>query len=175
MLPYTRDMIQQQQDMLDRFFSPDSIWDNAMESMLDVNGRRMSPQYQDRSTDQTFQVELDVPGVNAGDINIQVKDDVLAISGHREMTKDNYSYKSSFSKSLLLDPSIDSDKITAQITNGVLVVTAPKDPKRVDDKIKRIPVMAASEEPVDVSGTVDVPHLEESSEETINLDDKKEA
>jgi HSP20 family protein len=147
-IPTARDIIQQQQALLDRmlpdrFFRQDG-W--PMEDSTALSTWRPSARYEVYDTNSTLVFELDVPGVNANDINISVKDDMLMISGHRELTKDKLSYRSRFSNIFSLDPTVETSKITAQIKNGVLQVTAPKDPLRTSETIKRIPILVASEE-----------------------------
>jgi HSP20 family protein len=147
-LPHARDIIQQQEELLDRMmpdrFLPQENWLNN--EILTLEPWRHSPQYDVHDTKDSLVFELDVPGVNANNIDITVKDDMLTVSGHREITKDKLSYRSQFSSTFTLDPTIDIDKVTAQIKNGVLHVTAPKDPMRARDVVKRIPVLLAAEE-----------------------------
>jgi hypothetical protein len=50
-----------------------------------------------------------------------------------------------------LDPTIDTEKFTADLQNGVLTVTAPKDVKRIEETIKRIPVNVVEAEEVKVT------------------------
>merc|ERR1712188_165915 len=47
---------------------------------------------------------------------------------------------SKFSKTFSLDDTVDVDKLTAALKNGVLTVSAPKDPEKRDTTIRRIPV-----------------------------------
>jgi len=68
------------------------------------------------------------------DINIEVQDNVLTVSGERrfeeEVKEDKY-YRierryGSFSRSLALPQAVDENKIEAKYENGVLEVTVPK-------------------------------------------------
>merc|ERR1712224_320135 len=47
---------------------------------------------------------------------------------------------SEFSKTFSLDETVDVDKLTAALKNGVLTVSAPKDPEKREQNIRRIPV-----------------------------------
>jgi HSP20 family molecular chaperone IbpA len=108
-----------------------------------------SPGYQVIDDETKFQVSVDVPGVKYEDLNINIEEDgkLLTLSGSREKGKDGYSYSSKFYQSFYLDPSVDTDRISANLQNGVLTVTAPKDMKRVDDAIKKIPITILEKEP----------------------------
>ena len=79
-------------------------------------------------------VVADLPGMTAEDVKINVKEDVLAITGakkQQEKTEDNTYYRierpyGSFERSFRLPSKIDTDKISAAYSNGVLTITLPK-------------------------------------------------
>jgi HSP20 family protein len=81
-----------------------------------------------------YHVEVDLPGVNKEDITVDVKDNVLSISGerkHREEVKreDYYKLESSYGKfqrSFTLPKGVDSENVKASAENGVLEITIPK-------------------------------------------------
>jgi HSP20 family protein len=97
-----------------------------------------SPGYQVIDNDEKFQVSLEVPGVKPEDLNIKVEEDgkFLTISGSREKSETGYSYSSKFSQSFYLDPSIETDKISANLQNGILLVAASKHLKKIEDAVK---------------------------------------
>ena len=99
-----------------------------------------SPRYEIIDNEEKFQLSVDVPGVKMEDIDVSLEDGVLSISGHRESLDPNYSFSSKFSQSFSLDPAVELDKFTASLTNGVLVVTAPKDMKKIEANIRKIPI-----------------------------------
>merc|ERR1712207_82945 len=112
--------------------------------MFDHPIAKRSNRYQLIDNDKKFQVTLDVPGVKEEDIDIKLDDGQLTIEGHRIMASESSGYSSKFSRSFSLDPSVDADSITATLKNGVLVVTAPKDLAKLEDKIRRIPITNGS-------------------------------
>merc|ERR1712179_809956 len=65
---------------------------------------------------------------------------VLKLSGVRSFSKGDGTYSSTFSRSFQLDPSLDTDNLTANLYNGVLTVSAPKHLKKVEETVKSIPV-----------------------------------
>ena len=88
-------------------------------------------------TDSSFEVKVDLPGVKASEVNVQVSDNVLTISGERKCekteTKKNGGtphcverYHGTFSRSILLPTSVKEDKVDAQYHDGVLTVMLPK-------------------------------------------------
>ena len=44
-----------------------------------------------------------------------------------------------------MDPSVDTEKIAANLENGVLVVSAPKDYKKFENNVRTIPIAAPSD------------------------------
>ncbi len=76
---------------------------------------------------------FDLPGLNEKDINIEVKENVLAISGERKEETSSESTRKfkgrsygSFKQSFGLPKTVDQDKIEADYTNGVLKILLPK-------------------------------------------------
>jgi len=88
--------------------------------------------------EKTFEIHVAVPGMNKDEFKIDLNDNYLTVSGERKFTKekkDNF-YSSfetqygSFSRSFSLPENVDGEKITAQYSNGILVVSVPKDEKK---------------------------------------------
>jgi HSP20 family protein len=144
----SKEVIGQQQEWFNRAFDMAS----------DVASGLSSPRYEFNDGDEAFQVALDVPGVKSSDIDITVVEEdgqqVLTVRGQREIGKDDTSRTTKFSKRFSLHPTVDTDKITAQLNNGVLLVSAPKDLAELEEKIKKIPVMQVADDSVPV-GNVD--------------------
>lgn len=85
-------------------------------------------------TDDSIKLKAELAGMDPKDINIEVQDNVLTVSGERrfeeEVKEDKY-YRierryGSFSRSLALPQAMDESKIEAKYENGVLEVTVPK-------------------------------------------------
>ncbi len=107
-----------------------------------------SPAINTREGKFAYHVEVDLPGMKKEDINIQVEDNVLVISGERkvkdEIKKENY-YKiesnfGSFSRSFTLPDDADIENIHAESTDGVLEVVVPKLEVQKADKVKKIAI-----------------------------------
>ena len=81
-----------------------------------------------------FQLKVDLPGVKKDDIDISIKDSVLTITAERkeDTISENSHYArtershGSFSRSFSLGETIDSDKIMANLSDGVLEVSLPR-------------------------------------------------
>jgi len=92
--------------------------------------------------DEKFQLTVDVPGIKESDIDIKLDEGFITVQGHREATTKNSRFSSKFAQTFSLDPAVDVKKFTATLDNGVLVVTAPKEPVKVEEKPRKIPIQA---------------------------------
>ena len=122
------------------------------------------------ATRDGLELTVELPGVEEKDVNVQLIDDVLTISGHVsfEPDREEKNYRlierdfGGFSRSIELPEGVAPDKIRATLTRGLLRVTIPN-PTR--PKPKLIPVqgqpMHMAETVDGYELTVDMPGLEE--------------
>lgn len=100
--------------------------------------------------DRSYRVELELPGLEAKDVNIELDDGVLVVRGEkkfeREERKERYHRIErsfgQFQRMLDLPEDADAEKITANFKNGVLTLTVPKRADRAGDRRRSIPVQA---------------------------------
>jgi len=92
-------------------------------------------------------VEAEVPGISEEDLTIEAGDDTITLSGARksekEVQEENYFRKEtnfgSFSRTINLPSSINKEKAEAELKNGILTVTIPKQ-KKIKPKVTKIKV-----------------------------------
>lgn len=102
-----------------------------------------APAFDVKETKEAFIFTADLPGIAEKDLQVQLSDNRLTISGKRESEKTEQSdtfYTTersygSFSRSFTLPDGLDSEKVRAELKNGVLSVTAPKRPEAQPKKI----------------------------------------
>jgi HSP20 family protein len=78
-------------------------------------------------------LRAEMPGITPDDVKIQVRDDIITVSGQHEETKEekdeNYVCRErrfgSFSRSIALPSGVDASKIDATSKDGVVEVTIP--------------------------------------------------
>ncbi len=108
---------------------------NAKEGQLTTN---WSPRCDVKETEKGYVIHAELPGVNKEDINIEVKDNVLSITGQRKEEKIQEKEKwhrterffGSFQRSMLLPEGVTDADIKAKLENGVLEITFPKPVER---------------------------------------------
>merc|ERR1712211_129961 len=93
---------------------------------------------------EKFELTVDVPGVKEEDIDIKLEDNLLTVQGQRMAASETSKFSSKFSKTFSLDQTVDVEKFTASLKNGVLTVSAPKDLAKLEENVRRIPVMSAA-------------------------------
>jgi HSP20 family protein len=114
--------------------------------------RRWAPAMDLLETDEHFVLRADLPGVSEEDVNIELEDNVLTVSGERKAEhEDNREgfYRvertfGSFSRSLTLPRGVDADAVSATFDKGVLEVRIPKPEER---KPRRISISGSNEQP----------------------------
>lgn len=123
---------------------------NSLKLSTDVdvtNVTGFTPSVNTREGEYAYHVEVDLPGVKKEDINVDLKDDVLTISGERKTKseiseKDYYKKECSYGKfhrSFTLPEDTDIENIEANSEDGVLEVVIPK-LKKVEKESKKIEV-----------------------------------
>lgn len=97
-----------------------------------------------KHSDDTFSIEVDLPGVKKEDIDIKVEDGYLTITAQRKYkneTKedDYYLCESSFgmiSRSFAISENINKDSIDAKYENGRLYITLEKAESKKAKKVE---------------------------------------
>jgi HSP20 family protein len=108
-----------------------------------TNLRRWIPAMDLLETEDDFVLRADLPGLSENDVNIELEDNVLTISGERkaehEERKEGY-YRverasGTFSRSLTLPEGVDPEGVSANFERGVLEVRIPKPEQRKPRKV----------------------------------------
>jgi HSP20 family protein len=105
------------------------------------------PSIEVRDTEKAYEVAAELPGLEQKDLQLELKDNMLVISGEKraEQKQEDGARRWSertygrFERAIPLDAEVQADKVDARFKNGVLHVTLPKDP-RARDKSRRIEV-----------------------------------
>jgi len=130
------------QNRMSRLF--EEQYGGGREEALTTSGAFVPPVdiYEDQ---HGIQLKLEVPGIDEKDLNINVENNVLTVSGERkfesEQKEENFHRierrYGSFTRSFTLPNTVDTEKITADYNNGVLGIRLVK---REEAKPKQIKV-----------------------------------
>ena len=102
------------------------------------------------SKDEAHTINIEIPGVDKDDVQIEVKDGVLTICGEKRTERDDkddnnlthrecsYGY---FQRTLSLPDDVVDDDIQANFKNGVLTLTLPRK-ALPPEQVKSIPIQS---------------------------------
>jgi HSP20 family protein len=119
------------------------IFDSFFGRTDDARARRWVPAMDLVETDDHLVLRADLPGLEQDDVNVEIKDGVLTVSGerrseHEQKTEGFHRVERAFgrfSRSLTLPQGVDADKVAAEFDKGVLEVRIPKPEERKPHKV----------------------------------------
>ncbi|MFC1503997.1 Hsp20/alpha crystallin family protein [Spirochaetota bacterium] len=125
-------LVPKTESLVDRFFT--DLWGDTED---------FNPKADIVEKKGNYEIDLHLPGIKKEDVNIEVKNDILTVSGERKKEtteeKDGYShYESSygtFSRSWYVDKT-QAGNIKADYKDGILKLTLPKIKK--EENVKKI-------------------------------------
>lgn len=85
-----------------------------------------TPNTENRSNEEMFQVAVDLPGVERTDVDVTLDGDFLVIEATRNSGSDGQPRRKYLKKIAFVENEVDMDKMEASLQNGVLLVSAPK-------------------------------------------------
>ncbi len=121
-------------DIMDEFFN------DALETRRDS----FAPSINISETEKQFVIEVEVPGVDKKDIELNVERKTLTISGERKFEKKEdgkhyhrvESHYGNFSRSFTLPDNVNIETINAAYHNGILSITVDKSEQSMRKQIK---------------------------------------
>jgi HSP20 family protein len=135
-----------------------------------IAARRWVPAMDLVENEGEYVLSADLPGLSESEVNIEVQDNVLTISGERksehEERKAGYRRversSGSFRRSLALPKGVDPESVSATFDKGVLEVTVPKPAQPVARKVQ-ISVGAAEGEPQTIESSESSEHSDSAA------------
>jgi HSP20 family protein len=104
------------------------------------------PRFEVIDIDQSYRLRAEIPGMTKKDVSIEIKEDILTISGERKFGNDSlddnhyseFSY-GEFSRSFNLPDDVVKGNIQASMKDGVLAIEIPK-ARQVKSKVKKVAI-----------------------------------
>ena len=119
-----------------------NFFDDVLPAMPDFTLTRTTslPKVDVKETKDSYDMYMDLPGMDENDVNVELDHNVLKISSVRTENKEDKGDKSekegkylirerrmtSFSRSFTLPEDVDGSKISATFKNGILALTMPR-------------------------------------------------
>jgi HSP20 family protein len=137
------------QSEMNRLFN--TFFDTPTSAAGNGPSRRWIPAMDLVETEDHFVLRADLPGLSEEDVNVELEDNVLTVSGERKVEREDkkegyYRVERSygeFQRSLTLPEGVDADKIEAAFDKGVLEVRIPKPEER---KPRRVAISVGGEQ-----------------------------
>jgi HSP20 family protein len=149
MMPFGRDPFGSFRQEMDRLF--DDFFAPAEPRTFGGDGRRAAlwPSVELHETDQAYIVTAELAGLDEKDIELNLRDNALILSGEKRQERTDGNGERSytertygrFARTIPLPAEVDAERVEAKFHNGVLTVTLPKNP-RAQDQARRIEVKA---------------------------------
>lgn len=104
-----------------------------------------------RETENTYEVDVDLPGFKKEEIHVDFKDGYLTVSAEKEVDKDEKEkesgrmirqerYSGNLERSFYVGDGVTAEQITASFENGVLRLSVPKKAREVKKPVTSIEV-----------------------------------
>jgi HSP20 family protein len=121
-------------------------WDNFFQDPYHSSSagleQRPRNKYRWDETDESYKIDIVMPGLTKKDIDVTFNDDTLSIKCNKDVSENDQSFfgvktEQSFKN---FPSTINTGKITAEMGDGILTVVLPKKPKKESDKPKTIEI-----------------------------------
>lgn len=102
------------------------------------------PKMEVDETDKEVRIAAELPGLEEKDVNLEIANGVLSISGEKKSETEDKEHRFSeryygrFERRIPLE-GLDEDKASASFKNGVLTITLPKS-EQAKSNVRRIPI-----------------------------------
>ncbi|AYD41356.1 Hsp20/alpha crystallin family protein [Clostridium fermenticellae] len=142
MVPFRRNNgLSKRGDDFEKLF--DNFFNDSFFAPMNISGFGKGFKVDLKETENNYQIEADLPGINKEAIEINYDDNYLTISAKRDNSvedkQDNYVRRErtygEFKRSFYVD-NVDKNNINAEFKNGVLKVILPKLEKGKETKTK---------------------------------------
>ena len=138
----------------------ENLFDDIMDFPFDSFWNRKNPLYGKhaknmmktdvRETDDSYELDIDLPGFKKDEITAKLEDGYLTVSASKGLDKDkqdkkgNYirreRYAGAMSRSFYIGDSITQDEIKAKFENGILQLSIPKKDAKTVEQQKHISI-----------------------------------
>lgn len=130
------------QDELNRLFG--RTYTGSVEPMRPAAAGSWMPSMDVYETPDKIVAKLELPGIEPGAVEVSVEDSTLTVTGAREFSsevKEEEYHRverryGSFTRSITLPQTVDTDKVEASFDKGVLTIEVPKVERAKPKKIR---------------------------------------
>jgi HSP20 family protein len=129
-------------DVFDKRFS--EILDDLFKDAVTTRQNGFTPRTDIVETETGFEIEVQLPGIKKEDINVNIENNVLSISGERKFDDKQEGRKyhrvesrfGAFNRSVQLPDIVDPESVKAGYKDGILSISINKSEKKISKQIK---------------------------------------
>ncbi len=107
-----------------------------------------APASEASADDDAYRIAMELPGVEEKDIDLSIHDGVITVKGKKRTSREEegetwyFSERQygSFSRSFRLPPDADAGKVSADLKDGVLLITVAKRKDTSADGARKVPI-----------------------------------
>jgi HSP20 family protein len=130
------------QDLVGRRFS--DIMDEFFNDAITTRSTSFIPSMDVSETDNEVKVEVTLPGLQKSDIQLELENSHLTVSGERKLERENDDRRyhltetvhGTFRRSIELPDHVDQESIKAEFSDGILHITMKKEEAKVRKEIE---------------------------------------
>ncbi|HOW52201.1 MAG TPA: Hsp20/alpha crystallin family protein [bacterium] len=101
------------------------------------------PKVDIEETDEAYLIKAELPGMSKDQVNIEIRNNVLSLSGEKKETREEKSknvhrresYIGSFCRNFSLPDQVATEKVDAEFKDGILRLTIPKSEEKKPRRI----------------------------------------
>ena len=129
-------------DVFGKRFS--DIMDEFFNDAVATRRSSFAPSIDISENEKQYMIDVEIPGVDKKDIELNVENNTLTISGERKFEKKEdgkqyhrvESHYGTFSRSFTLQDNVKTESINASYNNGILSITVDKSEEKMRKQIK---------------------------------------
>ena len=128
------------ENLFDDFFSdPFEMMVPARSALYGKHGKNLM-KTDVRETEETYELDIDLPGFRKDEVNVELKDGYLTISAAKGLDKDQEDKKGKYirqeryagacSRSFYVGEDVEPEEVSAKFEDGILTISVPKAAKK---------------------------------------------
>ena len=134
------------ENLFDDFFSDpfDMVMPRSLNALYGKHGKNLM-KTDVRETEDTYELDIDLPGFKKEEVNLELKDGYLTIQAAKGLDKEEPEkkgkyirqerYAGAMSRSFYVGEDVKQEDVKAKYENGILKLSIPKTPeKKVEEK-----------------------------------------
>ena len=133
------------ENLFDDFFSDplDMVMPRSLNALYGKHGKNLM-KTDVRETEDTYELDIDLPGFKKDEVSIDLKDGYLTISAAKGLDKDAEDKKGKYirqeryagacSRSFYVGWDVEPDEISAKFESGILQISVPKETRKPEVK-----------------------------------------